>query len=687
MKKTALLFVVSCLLTFTLYAQVDRSQRPKPGPAPEIQLGDFESFTLDNGMNVIVVENRQVPMISFQLTLDIDPVMEGDAKGYVTHAGSLLSQGTTNRTKNEIDESIDFIGANLSTFATGMYGSSLTRHKETLLELMSDILLNPSFPEEELERQIAQNISSLATIKTDGNAIVRNVSTAVTYGPEHPYGEVITEESLENITMDMIKDYYNTYFKPNVAYMVVVGDIDVAETKEVMNKFFSQWEPGEVPSRTFPTPERPRGNRVAFAERPGAVQSVVSVTFPVELTPGHEDAIKASVMNSILGGGVFSGRLMQNLREDKGYTYGARSSLSTDPLVGRFSAGAEVRNAVTDSTVVEILHEMSRLVNEPIEASSLELTKNSMSGSFARSLESPRTIASFALNIARYDLPADYYANYLKKLEEVTISDVQQMATKYLHPDNAWVVVAGNKEEVADKLTRFSATGEVDFFNAFGQPIDPNALKPAPAGMTAETVMNNYFDAIGGKQNLEKIEDITQMMTTSMMGQTISINYYQKKPNKLLVETAMGGSVVSKQVFDGQKAVITTPMGKQEFTEGPEFETVKRQALINGELRYKELGIEKNLMGIEAVEGSDAYKLEVIAADGTRSHEYYDVQTGFKVQTVSPQMTATYSDYQEVNDLMFPFAVTQQMGPQNLDMKIVEIKINSGIEDAKFAVE
>ncbi|MFO7978465.1 MAG: pitrilysin family protein, partial [Bacteroidales bacterium] len=428
MKKTALLFVVSCLLTFTLYAQVDRSQRPKPGPAPEIQLGDFESFTLDNGMNVIVVENRQVPMISFQLTLDIDPVMEGDAKGYVTHAGSLLSQGTTNRTKNEIDESIDFIGANLSTFATGMYGSSLTRHKETLLELMSDILLNPSFPEEELERQIAQNISSLATIKTDGNAIVRNVSTAVTYGPEHPYGEVITQESLENITMDMIKDYYNTYFKPNVAYMVVVGDIDVAETKEVMNKFFSQWEPGEVPSRTFPTPERPRGNRVAFAERPGAVQSVVSVTFPVELTPGHEDAIKASVMNSILGGGVFSGRLMQNLREDKGYTYGARSSLSTDPLVGRFSAGAEVRNAVTDSTVVEILHEMSRLVNEPIEASSLELTKNSMSGSFARSLESPRTIASFALNIARYDLPADYYANYLKKLEEVTISDVQQMA-------------------------------------------------------------------------------------------------------------------------------------------------------------------------------------------------------------------------------------------------------------------
>jgi zinc protease len=687
MKKTALFFVLSCLLVFTVSAQVDRSQRPLPGPAPVIQLGEFESFTMDNGMRVIVVENRQVPVVSFQLTLDIDPVMEGDAKGYVGLAGNMLREGTTNRSKNEIDESIDFIGASLSTFSTGMFASSLTRHTETLLDLMADILMNPSFPEAELERLRTQSISALATQQNDANAMAQNVATAVAYGPDHPYGEVATRETYENVTIDMIREYYNKHFKPNVAYMVVVGDINVDEARNLMTRFFSQWQPGEVPTRTWPTPEPPQGRRVAFADRMGAIQSVVTVTYPIVLTPGHEDAIKASVMNSVLGGGVFSGRLMQNLREDKGYTYGARSSLGNDRLVSRFTARTEVRNSVTDSTVVEILNEMYRLIHEPVEAADLELTKNAMSGNFARALENPRTIANFALNIERHNLPEDYYATYLEKLDAVTADDVQAMAAKYLKPDNSWIVVAGNKDEVADNLKVFSATGEVKLFDAFGRPVQEDAIRPAPTGVTVETVLNNYFEAVGGRSNLENIRDITQKMSASMMGQTINITYFQKAPNKLLVETAMGGMVLSKQLFDGEKAIITSPMGRQEFTEGPEFEMMKQQAVIDAELRYKELGIEKNLQGIEKINGKDAYKVEVIARDGTRSYDYYDVESGFKIQTVSPQGTATYSDYRQVGNLWFPYALSQQMGPQSIDMTVTEIKVNSGLEDDIFRIE
>lgn len=686
MKKILSLLLFSLLVVTMASAQLDRSQRPQPGPAPVIQLGDFESFTLDNGLKVIVVENHKVPVVSFQLTLDIDPVVEGDAKGYIDLGGSLLREGTTNRSKNEIDESIDFIGASLSTFSTGMFASSLTRHQETLLDLMSDILLNPSFPESELQRMITQSISGLSTVRSDASAMARNVATAVVYGADHPYGEVLTEESLNNVNVDLIKDYYHTYFRPNVAYMVIVGDIKTADAKELINKYFGSWEAADVPRKTYATPQPPAGRRVAFADRAGAIQSVVSVTYPLVLTPGHPDAIKVSVMNSILGGGVFSGRLMQNLREDKGWTYGARSNISTDRLVGRFSAGAEVRNSVTDSTVVEILDEMRRLIYEPVTEDDLQLIKNFMTGSFARSLESPRTIANFALNIARYDLPEDYYATYLEKLNAVTAADVQAMAAKYIKPDNAIIVVAGNKDEAAESLKRFSASEDVEFFDAFGRPLEHVAIEVAE-DVTAEQVIDNYIKALGGRSRLESIKDMSQEMSLSVMGQQATIKSWQKRPNLLLVETLMGGMSLSKQLFDGNKIAITSPMGSQEFTEGPPFEQAKLQAALFPELDLKAMGVSTKLMGAETLDGEDVYRLEVSTASGNKTYDYYSIETGLKIKSISESVTSTFSEYKDVNGVLFPHKVTQEAGPQMMEMKIIDIQMNTGLDDELFTLD
>ncbi len=687
MKKLSIFSLLTLFLFVTASAQIDRSQRPEPGPAPEIQLGEFESFELENGMQVIVVENRQVPVVSFQLSLDIDPVYEGDAKGYVSLAGSLMSEGTTNRSKQEIDEAIDFIGANLSTSSTGMFASSLTRHKDVLLDLMTDILYNPTFPEEELERLINQNKSGLATVQNDASAMANNVARAVVYGHDHPYGEITTEESLDNVDIALIRQYYEDHFKPNVAYLVIVGDMGVDEARELTEEYFAEWEPGDVPERTFPTPQPPEGRRVAFADRAGAVQSVVVVTHPVELTPGHEDAIKASVMNSVLGGGAFSGRLMQNLREDKGYTYGARSNLSTDPRVGRFQARTEVRNEVTDSTVTEILYEMERMINEPVDESSLELTRNFMTGSFARSLESPQTIARFARNVLRYDLPDDYYATYLERLNAVTAEDVQEMAAKYLKPDNAIIVAAGNQNEVAERLIPFSATGEVEFFDAFGQPVVETELIEAPEGYTAQTVIDNYIEAIGGKEKLENMEDITQTMTASVQGMQIQIENFQKSPHYLLVKTKMGDMVISQQLFDGDKAVVTSQMGRQEFEEGPEFDQVKLQAVMNIELHYDAFGIEADLLGIKPLDGMEAYKLQLTYPSGMEVHDYYCVETGFKVMSETPESKSHFSEYKEVDGILFPHEVKQEAGPQRVEMTLDAVEINTGLEEGFFVIE
>jgi len=677
----------------TINAQLDRSVRPEPGPAPEIKLEEFESFTLENGLEVIVVENRQNPVVSFQLTLDIDRVLEGDAKGYVSLAGNLMREGTENRTKQEIDEAIDFLGANLSTHSRGMFASSLTRHKHDLLDIMADVLYNPTFPEEEMQRRISQTRTSLQNTRTDGGSIVSNISRTLAFGDEHPYGEVTTEETLDNITVDMLKDYYNTYFKPNVAYMVIVGDIDKDEAKNIMEQYFAEWEPGDVPTHSYPTPEPPEGNVVAFGERRGASQSNVSVTYPVYLPPGHEDAIKVSVMNGILGGGVFSGRLMTNLREDKGYTYGARSSLGTNPLVSRFTAGAEVRNEVTDSTITEILYEMDRLINNPVEQNELDIIQSFMTGQFARSLERPQTIARFALNIKRYDLPEDYYATYLKRLNDITIEDVQKTAQKYIKPENSYIVVAGNRNEVPETLKKFSMTGEVKFFDEFGRPIVEQEIIKADDDITAETVINNYLNAIGGKNNIKKIKDIKQVMKTSVQGTEITITSYKKEPNYLKVETSMNGNVLSTQLFDGEKAYIKSMMGDQTFTEGQEFEAMKMQAIMNLELEYEDYGIEKKLEGIVDINGISSYKIKITSAEGEKSYDYYDVETELKIKSETPESVSRYKDYKTVAfmgkegkeiKLKFPHKVYQEAQQQSLELETLKIKINSGLTKEEF---
>lgn len=693
MKKYLFLFIAGLFLAVSLSAQLDRTRPPKPGPAPVINIGNYDMFTLSNGLKVIVVENHKTPVISWQLTLDVDPVMEGEAKGYVDLAGQLMRAGTRNRTKQAIDEEIDFIGASLSTFSTGLFGQSLTRHRDKLLSLMSDVLLNPVFPQEELDKVLTQSISALTASENDGNYIANNVISSVVYGKDHPYGEVVTKESLNNIKRDQLVGYYNTYFRPNAAYLVIVGDITTKEAKKLSKKYFSSWKKGDVPKHIYPTPQAPDANKVAFGSREGAVQSVLAVTYPINMKPGDPDAIKAGVMNSILGGGAFSGRLMQNLREDKAYTYGARSSLSSDRLVGSFSARTEVGNNVTDSALVEVLNEMTRMVKEKVDQPSLDLVKNFMNGSFARSLESPRTIANFALNIERYKLPKDYYATYLEKLAAVTVEDVYAMAGKYIRPENAWIVIAGNKDEVAPKLAGFSKNNEVLFFDSYGRKVEQSATD-IPAGMTAERVIENYLKALGGSEKLKSVTEQVIKMSTEMQGMTLEMVSYHKMPGKILVTTSVGGNVMQKQVLNGDRGQVSA-MGQKMELSGTQLEEMKTQARIFPELDYKSMGYEISLTEMEAVEGKPAYKVKVTAPGGNSKTDFFDVASGLKVRTVASQqtqmgpmtVTASYSDYRETNGIKIPYAIKQSVGPQNIDLKVTAVEINGGISDDLFSLE
>jgi predicted Zn-dependent peptidase len=673
-----------------------RNEAPEPGPAKKIQLGNSNSFQLDNGLKVIVVENHKLPRVSYQLSLDNDPLYEGEMAGYVSIAGQLLNKGTKSKSKGEIDAAIDFIGANLNTSSGGVFGSSLKKHQSALLEIMTDVLLNPVFPEDEFEKIKKQTLSGLAQSKSDPNTIAGNLASIINYGDGHPYGEVATEESVSKITLDRCKDHYKKYFKPNNAYLVIVGDITPDEAKMNAEKYFGTWEKGDVPLKKYKTPVPHNERRVHFANKDGAQQSVIRVTYPVDMKPGSPDAIKASVMNSILGGGIFLGRLMQNLREDKAYTYGARSSLSTDRMIGNFNAGASVRNEVTDSSVVEFLYELNRMRNEPVPQSDLDLAKSSMTGGFARSLESPQTIARFALNIARYNLPADYYETYLEKLEAVNVADVQAMANKYILSDQANIIVVGAKDEVAEKLLPFDANGEIDYYNAFGKKLEDVALE-MPTDLTAEQVVSKSYDALGGKDKLMSVKSMLQTYEMDMMGQMFEISFLKKAPNKGVMKTLMGGNVMAEQILNGDKAVVSQMGQKQVLTEGKDFESIKEQMALFPELDILDGTNKLELKGLENIDGVNCYKVAVENKNGEVSTYFYSAVTNLMKRSVSTgeaqgqtvTTTADFADYKDAGEgILMPFKLTVSGAmPFPLNMELKKVELNAEIDDSNFSIE
>ena len=680
----------ACLFFAGAQAQIDRSKQPEAGKATRIELGKYENYSLPNGLQVIVVEDHRLPRVSFSLRLDVDPVIENENVGYVEASGNLLRTGTTTKTKSQIDEQIDFLGANLNTSSTSISGSCLSKHTDAFLPIFTDILYNPTFNSEELDKWKKQTISALAHEKTEPGAIASNVGNKLMFGANHPYGEIKTEATVSSITTDMCRNYYQTYFKPNVAYLIIVGDINLKSAKKITDTYFAKWKKGEVPQHVYAKPAQPSANTVAFVDKPGSVQSTINIIYPIDLKPGDPNQIKAKVANMMLGGGGFSGRLFQNLREKHSYTYGAYSSVQTDKLMGNFTAEAEVRNAVTDSAITQFLYEMNRIVKEPVTDAELTITKNMMAGNFARSLEQSGTLAEFAFNTLKYKLPADYYATYLEKLAAITVADVQQAAATYIRPENSIILVVGNKDEVAKTLTAFDSKKTVQLYDAQGNVVKENNAA-IPAGLTSQTVIDNYTKAIGGNKALQAIKSTAINLTGSVQGQNIQMEIRLKDPNKFATNMKMGSMLILRKVLNNNVAKQSGMQGNKDIT-GTELSDLIADASFAPELNYNTLGVKHSLKGVSNINGTDCYQVEIVLPSGKKKTDFFDSKTYLKVRTLqtedSPQgpvtVTTDLSDYKEVKGIKYPYTLTQTMGPMQFTFKIDSLLINEGTTEDDF---
>jgi len=675
MKKFALGIGVMLLATGISFAQVDRSKLPASGPAPEIKIGEAETFTLANGLKVFVVKNTKLPRVSFTLQLDRVLPLEGDKAGLRNFVGEMMMGGTKNRTKDQLDQEIDFIGASLSASSTSVSVSTLKKHQGKALDLMADVLFNPVFPQPEFDKFKKQSLTALATTKDDPQAISSRLSRAVLYGKNDPRGEYQTEQTTKNITLEDVKAYYQTYFKPNIAYLAIVGDIDMVEAQKVVNQYFGAWMKGVVPTFTYPMPVRAAKQAVAIVDRSSSVQSVIKVTQPVALKMGDTDYISSRLLNQILGEGPAS-RLNLNLRQDKRFTYSASSSFDVGKLGGTISASASVRTEVTDSAVYEIVYEIRNLVEKGVTQEELDKAKAELGGLFGRYLEYPFNVAAIPMDIAMLNLPKDYYTTYLQKLNGYTVADINATAKRLIDPDKFIITTVGNGAEIKEKLAQF---GEVIEYDNMGKQL------VADVAMTAEKVLENYLAALGGVDKVAAVKTAKISMEATINNIPLTLDFvYDSQNGRYGQKLSLEGSMIQKTSLANGKGFISE---KGNTIEMPSAQLAEAQlnSYLFPEAVYKANGYTISLDGLKDIEGTPAYKVIIMDASGAKLINYYAQDSGLKVKYENPASGDTYyGDYLATNGVLIPMSWTiiSPTIPVPLEAKVTSLELNVPVTDA-----
>ena len=676
-------------VTVSITAQIDRSQQPKPGPAPKISLEKPTEYELKNGLKILIVENHKLPRVSYNLTIDRDPIIEGDKAGVTSLLGSMLGNGTTNISKDDFNEEVDFLGARLNFGFSGGFASSLTKYSDRILQLLADAAMNPLLTSEEFDKEKDKLLEGLKSQAKSVDAVAGRVGGALAYGTEHPYGEFVTEETVNSVSFDDIQSYFTKYFGPDDAYLVVIGDVNTKEVYKRIKKYFGKWKKASDISSFVPEAnQNVEALEINFVDMPNAVQSNISITSNVKLKMSDPDYHAVLIANKIFGGG-FNSYLNMNLREANGWTYGARSSVGTDKYISRFSAGAAVRNAVTDSAIVETIKEIKRFQSEPVEASALANAKAKYVGDFVLALERPSTIAQYAISTKINELPEDFYATYLEKINAVSIEDVQRVANKYFTADNARFIVVGKGSEVVANLEKLGIP--INYFDKYANPVDkPEFSKPIPEGVTASSVMASYIEAIGGNAAVESVQTMLFNAEVTIEGAPFKPTAVIKSmaPNKSSMEMSIAGmGTIMKQKFDGTTGYAEQQGMKQPMSEEDVAEQASQKGLFP-EAHYTADEIE--LMSLSDLDGTDVYKIKVKGV--SESFRYYDANSGLllreeateEAQGQSVTTITVHSDYRAVDGVMIPFGRKITAGPQVFGFNASEVVVNSGVTEADF---
>jgi zinc protease len=449
-------------------APLDRSLMPASGAPPEYDFPEVQRLTLSNGLPVWLVERSGLPLVSLQMVLQAGAVAESaDRAGLASLTAAMITQGTATRSATQIADEIDFLAASL-TAGSGRESAvvslnTLSRNLPSALEIFADVVMNPAFDEAEWARTRDQRIAEIVRSRDQAGTVASEEFSRRVFGATHPFGRPVqgTVASVEAMTTPALRQFHDTYYRPTNAELIVVGDADRAELIPLLERHFAQWRStGAPPAATVQLPPPQETTRLYLIDRPGSAQSDIRIGH-LGVERAHADYFPILVMNAILGG-QFSSRINLNLREDKGYTYGASSTFQTGKFPGPFIAGGAVQTAVTTESLIEFMRELEEVRgSRPVTQEELDFAQLGIIRGEPLSLQTNAQIASRIQQIVLFDLPLDYFDRFNERVAAVTLADVNRVAREYLHPERFAIVVVGDRAAIEDGLRTLSYPVEV----------------------------------------------------------------------------------------------------------------------------------------------------------------------------------------------------------------------------------
>ena len=675
--------------------KIDRSKKPQAGPAPTITIKDPVTFVLPNGITVLVVENHKLPRVAATLSIDRGPIVEGAKAGVNGMMGQMLGEGTTKTPKDKFDLEIDQIGADVSLNEGGGFTSALTRYFDKAFMMMAEAIQNPAFPTASFEKIKSQKLTGLKSNEKSASAISARVVSALSYGKNSAMGEFETEESIKGLSIEDIKNAYKENVSPSRSYLTFVGDITPEAAKAIAIKAFGNWKGPKLSLPVIANAENVKGTEINFIDLPTAVQGEINVSNLINNPLSNPDYHALVIANQILGGGA-EAKLFMNLREKHGFTYGSYSRVGSGRFQSQFSGSAQVRSEKADSAVAEILAEMANMREGKITQEELDNAKAKYNGSFALGMEDPERTASYASNILINNLPKDYYKKFLQKINAVTIADIQRVSKNYFNTNNARIVIVGNGAKILPNLSRLGYP--IKKFDKYANPVvekpkevDVKESEKTTESVSAATIVDGYLKAIGGKEEVKKINSVKATFTMELMGRSFEGIDMKMAPNKHYTEVKMGEMKVMESAFDGTKGYQAQMGQKKEMDEKEIKEALDEKAIIP-QVFYITADYQTNYLGTGKVGDEDAYKLKVTKPSGKVSIEYYSIKTGLLLrdENTSDQggtemtITVDYSNYKKVGAYTLPFLITQTVGEQEYSMNMTDIKVNEGVTEADF---
>lgn len=498
--------------------------------------------TLSNGLKVVIFEDKRFPLVSSRLAF-----FSGDANdpkgstGLTSAATAMLTEGTENYSSKELAEKIERLGASISASSsedfTIIAASALSVYQSDIFDLISEIIYRPTFPEDELDLYRRNTIENLKFQRSQPNFLANEQTARLLYGA-HPYGKVSPSAAdVEKLTREMLVDFHKTNFFPNNAVFIVIGDVERDEVLQEIEDKFGHSAGDEIPPATFPEPPTRDRRTLTIVDRPGSAQSNI-VMANRAFARNSPDYFAALVMNQVLGAGA-SSRVFMNLREEKGYTYGAYTRFDSKRLDGDFEATAEVRTAVTGDSLKEFFYELERICSEAVSEQELADAKNFLTGVFPIRAETQEGLAGLILNQQIYDLPEDYLETYRDNIDAVSLEEVQQAAKKYITSDQMAIVIVGDAGEILPQATAY--TDDIEIFDTDGRRRDAADYARDEAEETAD---------FGGSWSL----------ILDFQGQQVPVSLMLKQEGKVVsgsLETVLGNGEINAGSVRGRKLNAT----------------------------------------------------------------------------------------------------------------------------------